>query len=38
LNDLLSGWEPERHAEIRSIVDELAGSLATEFPQPISRD
>ena len=38
LNELLSGWEPERHAEIRSIVDELAGSLATEFPQPISRD
>ena len=36
LNELLSGWEPERHAEIRSIVDELAGSLATEFPQPVS--
>ena len=34
LNGLLAGWEPERHAEIRRLVDELARSLATEVPQP----
>jgi EmrB/QacA subfamily drug resistance transporter len=37
LNDLLSGWEPERHAEIRRIVDELARSFANEIPQPVTR-
>lgn len=37
LNDLLSGWEPERHAEIRRIVDQLARSLANEIPQPATR-
>ena len=34
LNGLLAGWEPERHAEIRRLVDELARSLASEVPQP----
>jgi EmrB/QacA subfamily drug resistance transporter len=34
LNDLLAGWEPERHAEIRRMVDELARSFASEIPQP----
>ncbi|HEU0337161.1 MAG TPA: MFS transporter [Gaiellaceae bacterium] len=34
LNGLLAGWEPERHAEIRQLVDELARSLASEVPQP----
>ena len=34
LNDLLSGWEPEHHAEIQRIVDQLARSLANEAPQP----
>ena len=40
LNELLSGWEPERHAEIRSIVDHLARSLANEIPPrpPASRE
>jgi EmrB/QacA subfamily drug resistance transporter len=37
LNDLLSGWKPERHAEIRRIVDQLARSLANEIPQPATR-
>ena len=37
LNDLLSGWEPERHDEIRTIVDQLARSLANEIPQPAAR-
>jgi EmrB/QacA subfamily drug resistance transporter len=36
LNELLSGWEPERHAEIRRIVDQLARSFANEIPQPAS--
>ena len=36
LNDLLSGWEPERHAEIRRIVDQLARSFANDIPQPAS--
>ena len=34
LNELLAGWEPERHDEIRDIVDELARSLSNEIPQP----
>jgi EmrB/QacA subfamily drug resistance transporter len=34
LYELLSGWEPERHAEIRRVVDELARSLADGIPQP----
>jgi hypothetical protein len=38
LDELLSGWEPERHAEIRSMVDELARSLARDIPQPVVRD
>jgi DNA-binding MarR family transcriptional regulator len=33
LNELLAGWEPERHAEIRRIVDELARSFASEVPR-----
>jgi EmrB/QacA subfamily drug resistance transporter len=33
LNELLAGWEPERHAEIRRIVDELARSFASEVPK-----
>ena len=37
LNDLLAGWEPERHPEIRRIVDELARSYASEPPQPARR-
>jgi DNA-binding MarR family transcriptional regulator len=38
LNDLLSGWEPERHAEIRRIVDQLARSFANEIPQRATRN
>ena len=34
LNELLSGWEPERHDEIRRLVDELAHSFASEIPVP----
>jgi hypothetical protein len=34
LNELLSGWEPERHAEIKRLVDELAHSYASEIPVP----
>ena len=34
LNELLTGWAPERHAEIRRMVDELADSFASEMPRP----
>jgi EmrB/QacA subfamily drug resistance transporter len=34
LNGLLAGWAPERHAEIRTMVDELARSFAREIPRP----
>ena len=34
LNELLSGWEPERHDEIKRLVDELAHSYASEIPVP----
>jgi hypothetical protein len=37
LEELLSGWEPERHAEIRKIVDQLARSLGDEIPRPATR-
>jgi EmrB/QacA subfamily drug resistance transporter len=32
LNELLSGWEPERQAEIQKMVDDLARSFASEIP------
>jgi DNA-binding MarR family transcriptional regulator len=35
LNELLAGWKPERHAEIRRIVDELARSFASEVPKRV---
>jgi DNA-binding MarR family transcriptional regulator len=38
LDELLFGWEPERHAEIRGMVDELARSLARDIPQPVAHD
>ena len=34
LEELLAGWEPERHAEIRRMVDELADSFARDMPRP----
>ena len=34
LNELLSGWEPERHDEIKRLVDQLAHSYASEIPVP----
>ena len=34
LEELLDGWEPDRHVAIRTLVDELAGSFARELPQP----
>ena len=37
LEGLLSGWEPERHAEILRMVDQLARSLADEIPRPATR-
>ena len=37
LNALLAGWEPERHAEIRTLVEELASSFASAVPQPAAR-
>ena len=34
LEELLDGWEPDRHVAIRTLVEELAGSFARELPQP----
>lgn len=34
LEELLDGWAPEKHAEIRRMVDELADSYAREIPRP----
>jgi hypothetical protein len=34
LNELLAGWEPEQHAELERMVDELARDLAARIPTP----
>jgi DNA-binding MarR family transcriptional regulator len=34
LDELLDGWGPEEHAEIRRMVDELARSYARDLPRP----
>jgi len=34
LNVLLKGWDPDEHAEIREMVDELARSYASAPPRP----
>jgi EmrB/QacA subfamily drug resistance transporter len=34
LEELLNGWAPEQHAEIRTMVDELVQSLAGDIPRP----
>jgi DNA-binding MarR family transcriptional regulator len=32
LTDLLAGWAPEAHAEIRQLIDRVAGALTSEIP------
>jgi EmrB/QacA subfamily drug resistance transporter len=34
LDELLNGWAPEQHDEIRSMVEELARSFAADVPRP----
>jgi EmrB/QacA subfamily drug resistance transporter len=34
LAELLEGWEPEQHAEVRAMLDRLARELGTEIPDP----
>ena len=34
LDELLAGWAPEQHDEIRRMVDELARSFAADVPRP----
>jgi EmrB/QacA subfamily drug resistance transporter len=34
LNELLAGWEPQRHEDIRRMVEELADSFARDMPRP----
>ncbi len=34
LRELLDGWEPERHAELRELIDRLARDLVREMPAP----
>src|SRR4051794_10453256 len=33
LSELLDGWEPEQHAEVRGMLDRLARQLVVEIPQ-----
>lgn len=33
LEELLRGWQPEKHAEIKSLIDSLAHSLVREMPE-----
>jgi hypothetical protein len=32
LAELLEGWEPERHDEVRAMLDRLARDLVVEIP------
>jgi EmrB/QacA subfamily drug resistance transporter len=34
LTGLLDGWEPERHEELRALVDRLARALVVDMPTP----
>jgi EmrB/QacA subfamily drug resistance transporter len=34
LRELLDGWEPEQHAELRELVDKLGRDLASGIPAP----
>jgi EmrB/QacA subfamily drug resistance transporter len=34
LRELLSGWDPESHAQLQELVDKLARDLVSEIPRP----
>ena len=34
LQDLLSGWDPEAHAQLQELVDRLSRDLVSEIPEP----
>jgi DNA-binding MarR family transcriptional regulator len=34
LRDLLSGWDPDEHAQLRELVDRLGRELVSEIPTP----
>jgi EmrB/QacA subfamily drug resistance transporter len=34
LTELLEGWEPEKHAEVKAMLDRLARELVVEIPPP----
>jgi hypothetical protein len=34
LRELLAGWDPDQHAEVQQLVDELGGDLVSEIPTP----
>jgi EmrB/QacA subfamily drug resistance transporter len=34
LRELLAGWDPDRHAEVQQLVDELGRDLVSEIPTP----
>jgi DNA-binding MarR family transcriptional regulator len=36
LRELLSGWDPESHAQLQELVDKLARDLVSEIPRPIA--
>jgi hypothetical protein len=34
LGDLLQGWDPEAHPEVRQMLDRLSHAYASELPEP----
>jgi DNA-binding MarR family transcriptional regulator len=34
LRELLDGWEPDEHAELRQLIDRLGRDLVSEIPSP----
>ena len=34
LHDLLSGWDPDAHAQLQELVDRLSRDLVSEIPEP----
>jgi DNA-binding MarR family transcriptional regulator len=34
LRELLAGWDPDEHPELRRVIDELGRDLVSEIPAP----
>jgi hypothetical protein len=35
LRDLLAGWNPDEHPELRALIDKLGRELVSQIPTPV---